>query len=415
MEHPGRAIAVSARTLAATGADAVLTDAAQAMRRNLTVLVDETLAEIQAGVPEFARSQDEKYRAAVRSGVEVALRRFLEILEGPRGDPSDWRALYRRLGAREMRAGRNLETLQAAIRIGGRVGCRRLVRFAERESLPMSAIGALTDRVWAHVDELAQASAEGYAGALETMPGELDRRRQRLVGLLLAEPSTGVEVLSVAAAAAQWSWPKTVAAVAIGARAEGASVPLLTPDVLADLDHPEPVLIVPDPESAGQLRSLSRALRGFDVAIGPAVPAAQAARSAHWARRTLGLARRGMIRGDGPLRSEDHLGTLTIFQDEALLELLARRRLAPLSRIRSGHRDALAQTLLSWLRNDRNANTVAVALHLHPQTVRRRLRQLELLFGDQLADADSRFELEIALRAREGLAESRPASGEPGR
>lgn len=412
MERLGRAVAVSARTLAPTGTDAGLTDAAQAMRRNLAVLVDETLAAIQAGVPEFASSEDEKYRAAVRSGVEVALRRFMEALEGPSGDPSDWRALYRRLGAREMREGRNLEALHAAIRIGGRVGCRRLVRFAERESLPMSAIGALTDRVWAHVDELAQASAEGYGRALGTMPGELDRRRKRLVGLLLAEPPTGAEVLSAAAVAAQWPLPKTIAAVVVRARMEGTTVPLLTPDVLADLDRPEPVLIVPDPESAGQVRSLSRALRGFDVAIGPAVPAAQAARSVHWARRTLGLALRGMIRGDGPLRAEDHLGALTIFQDEALLVLLARRRLAPLGRIKSGHRDALAQTLLSWLRNDRNAKAVAVALQLHPQTVRRRLRQLELLFGDQLADADSRFELEISLRAREGLAELRPAPGE---
>jgi hypothetical protein len=39
-------------------------------------------------------------------------------------------------------------------------------------------------------------------------------------------------------------------------------------------------------------------------------------------------------------------------------------------------------------------------LHVHPQTVRYRLRQLEELFGDQLLDPDLRFDLEIVLRAR---------------
>ena len=38
-------------------------------------------------------------------------------------------------------------------------------------------------------------------------------------------------------------------------------------------------------------------------------------------------------------------------------------------------------------------------LHIHPQTARYRLRQLQLLFGDALHEPDARFELEIALRA----------------
>jgi hypothetical protein len=45
-------------------------------------------------------------------------------------------------------------------------------------------------------------------------------------------------------------------------------------------------------------------------------------------------------------------------------------------------------------------------LHVHPQTVRYRLRQLEELFGDQLLDPDLRFDLEIVLRARALLADN---------
>jgi len=47
-------------------------------------------------------------------------------------------------------------------------------------------------------------------------------------------------------------------------------------------------------------------------------------------------------------------------------------------------------------------------VHVYPQTVRYRLRQVEDLFGDQLRDPGRRFELEIALRARHML--RRPGS-----
>jgi DNA-binding PucR family transcriptional regulator len=42
-------------------------------------------------------------------------------------------------------------------------------------------------------------------------------------------------------------------------------------------------------------------------------------------------------------------------------------------------------------------------MHVHPQTVRYRLRQIHELFGDQLRDPDTRFELQVALRARKLL------------
>ena len=74
--------------------------------------------------------------------------------------------------------------------------------------------------------------------------------------------------------------------------------------------------------------------------------------------------------------------------------------MAPLQRLRPSQRDRLAGTLLIWLQHVCNANEVAARLHVHPQTVRYRLRQVDDLFGDQLRDPDRRFELEIALRAR---------------
>jgi DNA-binding PucR family transcriptional regulator len=94
---------------------------------------------------------------------------------------------------------------------------------------------------------------------------------------------------------------------------------------------------------------------------------------------------------------------LLIFSDEELAGALRSARLAPLGRLRPAQQDRLAETLLAWLQHGRNANEVALRVHVHPQTVRYRLRQADELFGDQLRDPDARFELEIALRARRML------------
>ncbi|GAA3114272.1 hypothetical protein GCM10020001_036860 [Nonomuraea salmonea] len=109
----------------------------------------------------------------------------------------------------------------------------------------------------------------------------------------------------------------------------------------------------------------------------------------------------------GLLRCADHMATLVLFKDEELVRALAQARLAPLAHLRPAQQDRLAETLLAWLRHGRGAGEVAATLHVHPQTVRYRLRQLEELYGDQLADPDIRFELEIALRARQAATPAR--------
>jgi len=143
-------------------------------------------------------------------------------------------------------------------------------------------------------------------------------------------------------------------------------------------------------------------LHGRAAAIGPSVPLACAARSLRWARHALALAQAGVIAaGGGPVRCDEHLSTLLILADEDLASTLRSSRLAPLARLRPGQRDRIAETLLAWLQLGENAAEVAQQIHVHPQTVRFRLRQIRELFGDQLRDPDRRFELQLALRVRQ--------------
>ena len=131
------------------------------------------------------------------------------------------------------------------------------------------------------------------------------------------------------------------------------------------------------------------------------MPLVHAARSLRWARHALTLARCGLADGaDGIVRCDEQLATLVLLADAELAGVLSGQALAPLRRLRPDQADRLAETLLAWLESADNAGAAARHLHVHPQTVRYRLRQLTELFGDRLSDPDARFTLQVALRIR---------------
>jgi DNA-binding PucR family transcriptional regulator len=100
------------------------------------------------------------------------------------------------------------------------------------------------------------------------------------------------------------------------------------------------------------------------------------------------------------MRADDALGKLLLFENRALVERIAARRLAPLRDLTPKARGRMEETALAYVRERGNAAAMARALDVHPQTARYRLARLRELLGDELDDADARFELELALRGR---------------
>jgi sugar diacid utilization regulator len=185
----------------------------------------------------------------------------------------------------------------------------------------------------------------------------------------------------------------------------------LDEDVLAEPEGPQPHLLLPGPFSAERRAMLAEALPGRRVAVGLAVPLAQAADSLRWARRALGLALDGVL--DGPVTlCEENLVALWLLSDPALVEQLTRRRLGVLDGMTPGRRNRLTDTLRTWLVTRGTAAEIAEQLDIHPQTVRYRMRGIEQTFGDALADPEARFGIEIALRAAH-LTSPRPAPAAP--
>jgi DNA-binding PucR family transcriptional regulator len=135
------------------------------------------------------------------------------------------------------------------------------------------------------------------------------------------------------------------------------------------------------------------------ICVGLTVPLADAADSLRWARQALALAEDGVLGEDRVLRCVDWLPTLWLTSDRGLLDQLARREFGKLEGLTPKQRTRLVETLGVWLETRGSASEIADRLHVHPQTVRYRMRQLEKTFGDHLADPDGRFAIELVVRA----------------
>jgi PucR C-terminal helix-turn-helix domain len=400
------------------------------MRPELGRAAEEVIVAIQRDVPEYARPNDDIYTSTVRRAVHQAVRQFVLQIADPGTSREATAQLFRDIGRIEAAEGRSLEPLQAALRLGARVTWRMLCEQAVRGSLSIDAIGPVGEALFLYLDELAAACSEGFAQASAEAAGELDRRRRRLLDLIVTDPPVSREAVADLARAAGWPLPRRVAVVALEDRGQEhfGPLPALPPDVLVDVARKDPCLLVPDADGPGRAEAVERGLRGWTGALGPSVPVARAASSLRWARHALALARRGVIgpaavgrgvigpgavaRGQSLIRCEEHLATLLLSADEELARLLSSVRLAPLARLRPVQQDVLAETLLAWLQNAGNARLAAGQLHVHPQTVRYRLRQIQDLFGPVLGEPGARFELEVALRAR-GLLRARPVPPQP--
>jgi hypothetical protein len=378
-------------------------EVAEFMLPVLDQVAEEVIAVIQREVPEYARPHDDSYTSTVSKAARSALRQFAQQVADPATPRDGTAALFQDIGRLEAAEGRSLEPLQAALRLGGRVAWRRLYEAAGGTGVGTDVLARVGEAIFVYLDELAAACTEGFTRASAGVIGEMERRRRRLLDLVVADPPVSRQAIADLARAAGWALPRKVAAVALMSRAQepGAPLPGLPAEVLIDMSRPDPCALVPDPDGPGRADLIERGLRGWTAAVGPAVPLAMASSSLRWARQALVLSRRGIIsRGSGVTRCDEHLSTLVIFSDEDLVRGLAATRLAPLGSLRPAQQDTLAETLLAWLQNAGNAKETARRLHVHPQTVRYRLRQLHSLFGELLLEPDVRFDLEIALRAR---------------
>src|SRR4051794_21754459 len=351
------------------------------LRPALPELVDEVIAAVQSAVPAY-RVLDRN----VRTGVAQALEGFIELTDAGESRRLPGREVYVQFGRGEARNGRPLDALLGAYRVGAQTAWRGMAHAGERAGVEPRLMFELAEAIFAYIDEISAASAEGHAIEQSLAAREEQERRRRLVEALLADPQS--PELERIAQEAGWELPGRIAVLAFDARA--------TERVAARM--PPPALItsgcgvIPDPDGPGRHDELRRALREARGALGPTVDIEDAAESARRARLALEVA------GDSFTLADDHLLDLILAGDPRLAANLAQRRLAPLDELPKGQRERLVETLRAWLDAQGEARPAADRLHVHVQTVRYRLGQLRDVLGDSLDDPQARLELALALR-----------------
>src|SRR4051812_26437074 len=237
---------------------------ADVLRPVLPDLADEIIATIAHEVPDYERAMEGVFGDIVRLGVEVALRRFVDAVEDPAAQDT-----YVNLGRGEFHAGRTLDALLAAYRVGARVAWRRFVEAGVEGGVPPEDLYRLGEAIFEYIDELSAESAEGYALEQMAEAGQRRRLRRRLVAVLAADPPAPEDELRAVAAEAGWELPRELAALAVGGDpdedVEEAAERLargLGHGVVASALDGVTCAIVPDPGAPGRQRQIASIVRG---------------------------------------------------------------------------------------------------------------------------------------------------------
>jgi hypothetical protein len=266
------------------------------------------------------------------------------------------------------------------------ISARLVVRTLRSHLEQLARDGLLPwDTVW-QMGETALAMGDEIA---ETAAGQ-----RRLLGQLLSERQIERRAAVRTARHLGWRMPETVSLVVLD------GLPADLPEhALADLRHPVPRVLVPEPQGRDWVDCFS----GRRVVVGPPVPPTEAARSLEQALEVRDLVQSGFITERAVVFAEDHLRALLLMRNRGLIKQLGDRTLAPLRALEPKKRARAWTTLLAWLHARGNLAEVAELLRMHPQTIRYRMKELQRLFGAKLDDPGFRIDLELALRGLAAL------------
>lgn len=366
-----------------------------AVRPELSGAVEEIVTAVRAEVPDYARPLTGRFGTRITEGVSVALGQFVDLL-GVDEPLTDTR-VYRALGQLEHREGRTLAALQSAYQVGSRTLWRRLGGSLTARQLPPEVIFSLAEALFTYIEQLSAASVTGWAAEESSRAGSLQTRRHALVELLSRRPPAPAAEVEQAAAAAGWTMPARLAALAVG---DVVGVAARIPSAIgADLD-PIGIALVPALDRTGWIERVRAGVGDRRAVLGPVVEPAEAHRSVARAQTAWPLHAAGLLIGSDTLvRADEHLLALLVACEPELAQDLRTRSLRPLRDLPAGAAARAEETLRAWLDAHGDVTATAGALHVHPQTVRYRLSQLRDTFGDALDDPTARLELAVALRS----------------
>jgi hypothetical protein len=352
---------------------------------------------VRTDIAEYRWSADSDQVRTIREGTEKALLTFVTQIFRTGELTEESEDFFRGLGRVEASAGRHLESLLAAFRLGALTAWRRLAAAAERDPLPADVVARFAEVVFGFSDRLAHLAGEGFAqAAAEDLDGH-ERLRSRLVRMVVGQPALSPDSVLELAVRAAWPVPERVVVLEIHGRPAAEALAALGADALVDTEQPDTLVVLPAPIDAVSVAtaltgSPGRAIAGCTVAL------ADATQSLRWSRLARRLCDDGVLPDVAVLLCDDHAPTLLLHAEPGIAEVLVERRLGPLLAMPLQRRLKFARLLAIWLELGGSQAELAQTMNAHRQTVHYRVGRLQAMFGDQLLDGDARVELLLALR-----------------
>ncbi len=382
---------------------------ADVLRPRLPDLVAAIIAAVRAEVAEYDQPLEGEFGRLISQGVSVALEQFVALF-GRDAGLADL-SVSEDLGRAEHRAGRTLDALQSAYRVGARVAWRAVADLGRDHRVDPATMYVLAEAIFAYIDRLASASVAGFAEAEAVSAGTLQARRHAFLEALAGPAEPDPAELERLAAQAGWGTSALVAAVAVGAADPVALARRMPTPAIGAALRPVGLVLVGDPGGPGRARLVGAALGERRAVLGPTVPGAAARASVRRALAGHALHAAGAL-GAAPLaRTDDHVVTMLLAGAPDLAGDL-RARLAPLDALTPAARERALRTLQAWLDAHGDVSAAAGALHVHPQTVRQRLGALRAVLGAEAFDDPARrLEVALALRAQAATGTGAAAGG----
>jgi hypothetical protein len=375
-------------------------DVAALFRTHLVSLTERTNAAIRA---EFAGPQggSEAFWQLSRLSTTRAIEGFMLGIE-TQSTIRDTE-VFARVGQLQAEAGRDLEEALSQFRVGAAVVWREVSTLGTQAGFAPELLFEVAEGLFGYIDELSGICARAYADQQAASAGAAVASRSRLAALLLAEPPAASHELIAAADAAGCRLDGTFAAIVVSDEHGEHLRALLPLEALPGPSDLRSCALLPDPDAPGRFEGLQAAARsrGVPATIGPTVPARDARTSLNQARAAHRLLERGVLTANPVLRADRHTLALLLTADPRLTDRLIAERLAPLDLLRDGSRERHERTLRAWLDHQGRLTAVAAHLSIHAKTVKYRMDRIRELFGPQLDDPAARFEIHLALRARE--------------
>ena len=361
-------------------------------------LAERMVSRFQGSIPGYRRLPQHVLVGQIldisRRNVEL----FFRYLAEDQGPSHEDLAAFRRSAKDRASEGMPLEDLLHAYRLGGRIGWNALEEAALPQERPSLLHGA--ELLLDYIDQVSAAVSQAYLEERQHLVSEEERQLRNLLDALVAGGTLPAELRALAehlglpltdryrpfAAAVREAPARRHSELASALRGHG---------ILALTEGVRVAGLAPDGDT------LLTATLGSDVVVALAPPTARAtlATALDDVRLLADLGRR--LGRTGTVAVDELLAELLLASAPRVAGALRHRVLGPLEDGRSQRAADLLETLSAYLDTNLDRRRTARRLHVHPNTLDYRLRQVRELTGLDVHRPQDLVLVALALRQRE--------------